>query len=259
MGLFKKETCPVCGQPVKGISATKIKDNQALCNDCFEKIEIDFSMMPFLTVDDIKEHFVYREENLKLFEKFSTTKEIKCGKYFFREDAEMGKWYFSYEKNPVNPPLFSYDDIVDYELVEDGQQIVKGGLGAAVAGASIAGGVGAIVGSNVGRKKVHTNVESMSLRISLKNRYKQLLKIDFIPFGMKVKSGSITYNSYKADASNVISFLDTLCSKANVTMSSIRSAAVSSADEILKFKNLLDAGIITQEEFEAKKKELLGL
>lgn len=32
---------------------------------------------------------------------------------------------------------------------------------------------------------------------------------------------------------------------------------ISSADEILKFKNLLDQGIITQEEFEAKKKELL--
>ena len=33
----------------------------------------------------------------------------------------------------------------------------------------------------------------------------------------------------------------------------------SAADEILKFKNLLDQDIITQEEFNAKKKELLGL
>lgn len=33
----------------------------------------------------------------------------------------------------------------------------------------------------------------------------------------------------------------------------------SEADEILKFKKLLDAGIITQEEFEAKKRQLLGL
>lgn len=34
---------------------------------------------------------------------------------------------------------------------------------------------------------------------------------------------------------------------------------VSSADELLKFKQLLDAGVITQEEFDAKKKQLLGL
>ena len=32
----------------------------------------------------------------------------------------------------------------------------------------------------------------------------------------------------------------------------------SAADEIIKFKNLLDMGVITQEEFDAKKKQLLG-
>ena len=32
-----------------------------------------------------------------------------------------------------------------------------------------------------------------------------------------------------------------------------------SADEVMKLKGLLDAGAITQEEFDTKKKELLGL
>lgn len=35
--------------------------------------------------------------------------------------------------------------------------------------------------------------------------------------------------------------------------------ASTSADEIKKYKELLDMGIITQEEFDAKKKQLLGL
>ena len=34
---------------------------------------------------------------------------------------------------------------------------------------------------------------------------------------------------------------------------------VSAADELKKFKELLDSGLITQEEFDAKKKQLLGL
>lgn len=34
---------------------------------------------------------------------------------------------------------------------------------------------------------------------------------------------------------------------------------ISAADEILKYKNLLDCGAITEEEFEAKKKQLLNL
>lgn len=37
------------------------------------------------------------------------------------------------------------------------------------------------------------------------------------------------------------------------------TTSVSAADEIAKFKSLLDSGAITSEEFEAKKKQLLGL
>lgn len=40
---------------------------------------------------------------------------------------------------------------------------------------------------------------------------------------------------------------------------SIASAPQSNADELKKHKELLDSGIITQEEFDAKKKQLLGL
>lgn len=39
----------------------------------------------------------------------------------------------------------------------------------------------------------------------------------------------------------------------------VEISAKSEADELKKFKELLDTGIITQEEFDAKKKELLGL
>ena len=38
-----------------------------------------------------------------------------------------------------------------------------------------------------------------------------------------------------------------------------QEATTSNADELKKYKDLLDAGIITQEEFDAKKKQLLGL
>ena len=37
------------------------------------------------------------------------------------------------------------------------------------------------------------------------------------------------------------------------------ASATSNADELKKFKELLDLGVISQEEFDAKKKQLLGL
>ena len=39
----------------------------------------------------------------------------------------------------------------------------------------------------------------------------------------------------------------------------VSQAPKDSLDELVKLKSLLDAGIITQEEFDAKKKQLLGL
>ncbi|MFT8709685.1 MAG: PH domain-containing protein [Sporolactobacillus sp.] len=41
--------------------------------------------------------------------------------------------------------------------------------------------------------------------------------------------------------------------------SAAETKTVSAADELLKYKQLLDAGVLTQEEFDAKKKQLLGL
>jgi predicted Zn-dependent peptidase len=47
--------------------------------------------------------------------------------------------------------------------------------------------------------------------------------------------------------------------KANSAHSPAPATTASTADELKKYKELLDAGIITQEEFDAKKKQLLGL
>jgi len=37
------------------------------------------------------------------------------------------------------------------------------------------------------------------------------------------------------------------------------NSTISASDEIMKLKNLLDSGILTQEEFDNKKKQLLNL
>lgn len=263
MAFFRKEICPVCGNPVKGIIGIyKIKDNQKLCADCSHKLAMDPSMIPCQTPEDIKKHFKYREENLKLFQNFSTTREIFCGDTYFREDANMKKWYCTVNKNPTNPTLFGYDEIIDYELTENGIQVASGGITSAIAGGAIAGSVGAIVGSNIGKKKSQSTVTSMKMRISLNNPYITQELINFVFVGEEFKVGSFSYNERKGRANNLISLLDSMCAKAaaekTLAANSAQPSALSSADEILKFKNLLDSGIISQEEFDAKKKQLLG-
>lgn len=65
-------------------------------------------------------------------------------------------------------------------------------------------------------------------------------------------------NSNLAKAKEVVDFIESR-RKSLKTANTGASQNISSADEIAKFKKLLDDGVISQEEFDAKKKQLLGL
>ena len=50
-----------------------------------------------------------------------------------------------------------------------------------------------------------------------------------------------------------------LIDRQNKTSAKADYAPQSNAEELKKYKDLLDSGVISQEEFDAKKKQLLGL
>lgn len=260
MGLFsKKDDCPICGNAVKGLFNAKIKDKIVLCQDCSRKIKMDTTMLPFQSVDDIKAHLAYREENRQKFASFSVSREQKVNGNLLRIDDDQKLWYFA-PKNATNPPLFRFDEVIDYELTEDGETITKGGLGSAVAGGVLFGGVGAIVGATTGAKKTKALVKSINLRITLNNKYIKLVNIELIPMSTNCKAGSLTYKAYKITADHLISMLDSMIRQAQDANRPVSAPTqLSGADEILKYKQLLDSGIITQEEFDAKKKQILGI
>ena len=80
---------------------------------------------------------------------------------------------------------------------------------------------------------------------------------------VSTSSGRINFLAIKNrnEIHNVVSNLLVERQKQNVTtmQTTVSAYATSTADEIKKYKELLDLGIITQEEFDAKKKQLLGL
>ena len=78
-------------------------------------------------------------------------------------------------------------------------------------------------------------------------------KINIIASGNKVEMSGINLGQ-------VNEFVEYVRSKIGKSTSSTSDpSTVSAADEILKMKELMDAGILTQDEFEAKKKQLLGI
>lgn len=67
-----------------------------------------------------------------------------------------------------------------------------------------------------------------------------------------------TITFVKKELDKARELVDLIKSKHHVNEPSSNNS-VSAADEILKMKELLDVGILTQEEFDAKKKQLLGV
>ena len=157
--------------------------------------------------------------------------------------------------------IFAYNEVIDFELLENGISYSKGGLGSAVVGGALFGGVGAIVGSNVGKKTQKEEITEFRIKTVTKNPVVSEVYIDLIPLILGVKptviKGDPNYKVYSESAQQILSLLTIICNS-NSTVEAPNTGA-SAADEIVKFKQLLDQGIITQEEFDKKKQQLLNI
>ena len=163
---------------------------------------------------------------------------------------------------------YNYKDILSYELLEDGETITSGGLGGAVVGGLAFGAVGAIVGGITSGKKSESLCKSLAIKITTSNLQKPVEYINFIK--KETKKESNTYKSHYKKAQECISILEIISKEASRNNDSSVSpdrlvstfdhqTTFSQADEIRKFKELFDEGVISQEEFEMKKKQLLNL
>ena len=184
--------------------------------------------------------------------------------------AKFGKYLFDDTRRQIlkkksflfDPEFYNYSDIISYRINQQGHnENKKHGITRALVGGALAGGVGAIVGATTGGKQTDY-IDHLGIIVNLKNGNN--FEIVFIRKIDEIKSNSFTARSIISDVNSLISLLDAIIAKnqslANTTISSNNQAKVdSTADEIRKYKKLADDGIITQDEFSAKKKQLLGL
>jgi hypothetical protein len=166
--------------------------------------------------------------------------------------------------------IFSFDELVGYELLED-DSVVSAGTTATVASArsSLFGtrAYGASASAQVGmQKKV---VEHLVLRIDTDDVEYPCVMITYIS-----KPTAVSSNNYKfafSQAQQTMSVLGAILrqrereapqaeSATPVQQIVVNQTSAPNDMELLKqLKELLDAGIVTEEEFQAKKAQILGL
>lgn len=257
----KQTTCPVCGQKLSLIKQ-KINDNIKVCGKHFIEAGINSNEIisrkdkPF-TIEEIKERMrlseVTKDESQKEIGSFAKDKQIGN---FIAFDEEKKKWALLSPFKGKVQQVYNYEDIVDFELLEDGNSVASGGLGRALVGGALFGGTGAIVGGVTGKKKTKEFCSSLRLKVTINNMANPVVYINFIE--TKIKKDGHNYKIISDAAQECLSTFQLICDRQDKEKTEDSNSS-SSADEIMKFKNLLDAGAITQEEYETKKKELLGL
>lgn len=155
-----------------------------------------------------------------------------------------------------DPRVINYSDIVSYRVNQQGHNQKKHhGITRAVVGGVLAGGVGAIVGATTGHKQTDY-IDHLGLVVTLKDGSN--FELIFIRKIDQCKSNSFAARECIKQLNSYASWLDSIITK-NQNEPAQNKAKTDPADEILKYKKLADQNIISQKEFEAKKKQLLNL
>lgn len=163
--------------------------------------------------------------------------------------------------------IFHYNEITNYDLLENDLAVESGGLGRAVVGNAIAGPVGGILGSMTAKRKTKKSIDMLALHITTNNFCFPSIMISYIKSETKTKSSK--YANALSQAHNTIACLnlifaqntdiDETITEKEMNVSNTDEPTSNPYEELKQLKELLDMGIISQEEFDQKKKELLKL
>ncbi len=266
MGLFSKEKCILCGTEVGPLVRTKMNDGNFLCNNCVAKTKLsdgyNIDTLKSSSLDEIKKRIEFVDNDLKenseRISAFIPT--YKVDAYVWFDDNH--KWFVfpktSFTTKIDNCYVFKYEDVLDFEVLEDGTSITKGGLGKALVGGAIFGLAGAIVGGT--SKKTKQMCNKLQIKITTRNLDKPIIYLTLI--NSETKKNGFIYKQASKCVQEILSkfqiVIDQIEQTQNESLNS-RANNFSAADEVKKYKDLLDMGAITKEEFDMKKKELLKL
>lgn len=168
-----------------------------------------------------------------------------------------------------------FENVVECSILENGATVQSGGVGRAIVGGALAGGVGAIVGATT--RGSHAMLSSLSVRIVTKDISNALCEIPIIKSETKRDSDeakeaisfsqqiyatiiSIIDSKPKANSADLTASTPTPTKPENLHQTPSHNQLENSSIEILKqLADLRDKGILTEAEFTAKKREILGL
>jgi len=264
--------CSVCGNKIGMWSSYTPINDGTICKACNPRVakalnfytpfsEMENLKLSHMSTNDIlkkikiydeSDHNVTVQGNDSTDEEFDINRAISADGLYadFTSKIAMRKLPFKQQK------LYYFKDITGYTPNIDGHEVKKHhGVARAVTGGILFGGAGAIVGAVTGGKQYDV-ISNISITVFLSDGG----SFENTILSTETKPDSLTFQGSKGQLDSWCNLLDRIINdnQSQISQSSNITQS-SSADEIRKYKGLLDDGIITQEEFDHKKSELLNI
>ena len=273
-------------------------DGQYVCGDCFDSVDVQKDIFDAMTIDQFKEYVAFREENKKLKEQFNITTDVDLGGWdnhvlFDRDkglmtlDRTMAKTAF--QRGSLLSFVIREDEFVIFEGSSNGLQRHESSVKEQMRSLERE-----VAMFQRERRAYEAKLRSMSAEdrereerfaptfygsAPMEKFYVELYfdhpywKEQIIEVGGPgLSSSDPDAASYLADYHNQYEAMNTLARElmafgfpgageigAKAAAAPAAASQADAAEALKKFKELLDMGIITQEEFDAKKRQLLGL
>lgn len=295
MGLFtKKEPCAICGGKVKGLLPWKI-EGQYVCDSCHGVVDVQKDKED-MTMEQFRQYRAFREENQALKDQFTISQKVDFGAFDTKLVFDFDHRLFCMDQH-LGKTVFRGGEIRSFVIQEDGAPIFEGGPQGLVRYESIvperltmmAPQLNQILMQkqledqlNVGRDPDHRPAprfydipepfKKFQVSIYVDHPYWSLLECD--------RSGPTFDNDYPdvndymnryqegywlmenlAQCLMAVAFPDAPAEGAQQEEQPAAAAAPAqdAVTQLKQYKQLLDDGVITQADFDAKKKQLMGL
>lgn len=149
----------------------------------------------------------------------------------------------------IESELFNRADIRSFEVIQDGEKSEKFGVGGAAVGAVLLGPVGLLGGFLLKKKK--NNISDLRVRIYTVGA---TTMHDVVLINSKMKANGLVATAAFKSLDKIVEFLQSAILNAEPEVKD----SSSNADQLMKLKELLDGGVLSQNEFDAEKTKIIG-
>lgn len=216
----------------------------------FDKLERKFLMNHKLIDNEIVSKFS---------NDFNSKREISISNGLFSKNKiiiDNNEKYVQFELSGVKTRKYKFEEILKYEVIENGDSVVKGTAGKALVGGLFFGLGGALIGS-ASSKKINNKCNDLSINIYLNDISTPNIILPIIK--SEILKNSAYYTESVSLAKSVCGLLEFAINQKEITGEENFSEPKSDKEKLKELKEMFEEGLVSEEEYNQKKKQILDI